>query len=71
MSVLECPGNVQSSMWRLGQIEYKDIDRRTTKAMECVYIYGYICFAMGVLFLLGLILFTWIALRKIHNAPTQ
>jgi hypothetical protein len=49
-------------VWRLGQIEYKDTNERRIKAMECVYIYGNVSFAVGILFLLGLILFTWIAL---------
>jgi hypothetical protein len=50
--------------------EYKGTDKGRTKAMEHVDIYGYVSFAVGVLFLLGLILFTWIALWKIHNVPT-
>jgi hypothetical protein len=52
-------------MWRLGQIKYKGTDKRRIETMEHVYIYRYVTFAMGVLFLLGLILFSWIALRKI------
>jgi hypothetical protein len=37
--------------------------------MEHVFVYGYISFAFGVLFLLGLIFFMWVALRKIRNVP--
>jgi hypothetical protein len=39
--------------------------------MEHVYIYRYASFALGVLFLLGLILFTWMALQKIQNTLTR
>jgi hypothetical protein len=35
--------------------------------MEHVFVYGYVSFAFGVLFLLGLIFFMWVALRKIRN----
>jgi hypothetical protein len=59
---IECPRRLQSSMWRLGQIKYKGVDKKRIRTMECVYIYGYVFFAMGVLFLLGLIGFTWVAL---------
>jgi hypothetical protein len=68
---MERPGSTRSFVWRLGQVEYKDTDKRRTKAMEHVYIYGYVSFAVGVLFLLGLILITWIALWKIRNVPTR
>jgi hypothetical protein len=64
MNIMECPRSLWSSVWRLGRIEYKGEDKRRIGSMECVYMYGYIFFAMGVLFLLGLILFTWIALQK-------
>jgi hypothetical protein len=60
---MERPGNVWSSVWRLGQVKYKDTDKRRTKTMKCVYIYRYVSFAIGVLFLLGLILFIWIACK--------
>jgi hypothetical protein len=53
----------------LRRIEYKDMDEMRTKIMEHVYIYGYISFTLRVLFLIGLILFTWVALRKIHQRP--
>jgi hypothetical protein len=62
---MECPGSLRSSVWRLGLIEYKEMDKRRVETMERVYIYGYVSFAMGVLFLLGLVLFTWMALQKI------
>jgi hypothetical protein len=71
MNVMERPGSAQSFVWRLGRTEYKCTDKRRTMVMEHVYIYGYVSFAVGVLFPLGLILFTWIALQKIRNVPTQ
>jgi hypothetical protein len=39
--------------------------------MERVYVYRYVSFALEVLFLLGLIGFTWVALRRIRNTPIQ
>jgi hypothetical protein len=56
---MECPSNRQSSVWSLGEVKYKGMDRMRTKIMEHIYIYGY---ALGVLFLIGLILFTWVDL---------
>jgi hypothetical protein len=55
---MEHPGSLQSSVWRPGLIEYKEMDKRRVETMERVYIYRYVSFAMGVLFLLGLVLFT-------------
>jgi hypothetical protein len=49
--------------------EYQDPFEKRIRVMEHVYIYGYISFAMGVLFLLGLIGFMWVALRRIHGTP--
>jgi hypothetical protein len=63
--------NHQSSMWSLRRIEYKSMNKTRTKIMECVYIYRYVSFALGVLFLIGLILFMWVALRKIRQHPFQ
>jgi hypothetical protein len=51
--------------------KYKGIDKMRTKIMEYVYIYGYMSFTLGVLFLIGLILFMWVALWKIWNVPTR
>jgi uncharacterized membrane protein YdcZ (DUF606 family) len=39
------------------------------KAMEHVFIWGYVSFGVGVLFLIILILFSWFALRKIRQRP--
>jgi hypothetical protein len=66
---MECPGRLQSFMWRLGQIEYKGAYEKRIRVIERVYIYGYISFAMGMLFLLSLIGFTWVALHRICHAP--
>jgi hypothetical protein len=51
--------------------EYKDVSKLRTKVMEWLYIYGYISFGLGLLFLLGLIRFTWMALRKIRGCLVQ
>jgi hypothetical protein len=68
---MEHPGCLWSSVWTLDEKEYKGIDKMTTKTIECVYIYGDASSVLGVLLLLGLILFTWMALWKIWNAPTR
>jgi hypothetical protein len=49
--------------------KYKDVAKLRTKIMEWSYIYRYISFGVGLLFLLGLIRFTWVALRKICQCP--
>jgi hypothetical protein len=49
--------------------KYKGIIQRRMNIMEHVFIYGYVSFGLVVLFLMGLIVFTWVALRKIHNVP--
>jgi hypothetical protein len=58
-----------SSMWMWLQHKYKDVAKLRTKVMEWAYIYGYVSFGMGILFLLGLNGFTWVALRKIRQHP--
>jgi hypothetical protein len=68
---MECPGNLRSSMWSLGGVRYKDVDKLRTIIMEYIYIYGYVSFGLGVLFLIGLILFSWMALRKICQCSFQ
>jgi hypothetical protein len=68
---MEHPGNLQSSIWMLGEYKYKGMDKMRTKTIEYVYIYGYVSFALGVLLLIGLIVFMWIALRKIRNIPAR
>jgi hypothetical protein len=45
--------------------EYKDTSKLRTKVMEWSYMYRYVSFGLGLLFLLGLIRFTWMALCKI------
>jgi hypothetical protein len=39
MNFMECPRGLWSFMWRLGSIEYKEIDKRRIETMEHVYIY--------------------------------
>jgi hypothetical protein len=52
-------------------LKYKGADKRRIKTMDCMYIYRYVFFAIGLLFHLGLIGFTWVALWKIHNTPVR
>jgi hypothetical protein len=59
---MEHPRSLRSFVWRLGSIEYKEMDKRRIGTIEYVYIYRYVSFTVGLLFLLGLILFTWMAL---------
>jgi hypothetical protein len=51
--------------------EYKDECKLRPKIMEWSSIYGYVSFGLGLLFLLGLIRFTWMALHKIQGHPVQ
>jgi hypothetical protein len=45
--------------------EYKNVSKPRTMSMEPSYIWGYVSFGLVLLALLGLIGFTWWALRKI------
>jgi hypothetical protein len=51
--------------------EYKDPFKKRIRVIEHVYISRYVSFALGVLFLLGLIGFTWVVLQWICGAPVQ
>jgi hypothetical protein len=63
----ERSGRLWSSVWVWLPHKYKGMDKVRTKAMKWTYIYGYASFGVGVLFLLGLIGFTWVALCKIRQ----
>jgi hypothetical protein len=39
--------------------------------MERVFIYGYVCIGLMGCALIGLIVFTWVALRKLYKAPRR
>jgi hypothetical protein len=70
----EISGTLQNATeFRVGglQHKYKRIDQTRIMVIEWSYIYGYMSFAVGILFLLGLIRFTWVALRKIRQHPFQ
>jgi hypothetical protein len=54
-------------MWL--QSKYKGVSGSRTRTMEWSYIYGYVSFGLVLLLLLGLIGFTWMALRKIRGRP--
>jgi hypothetical protein len=58
-----------SSMWVQVLNEYKGVSKLRTRIMELSYIYGYVSFGLVLLLLLGLIGFTWMALRKIRGRP--
>jgi hypothetical protein len=64
-----CSRMSQSSVWMWLQSKYKGVSKPRTRAMEGSYIYGYVSFGLVLLLLLGLIGFTWMALRKIRGRP--
>jgi hypothetical protein len=39
--------------------------------MERVFIYGYVCIGLMGCALIGMIIFSWVALRKLHKASRQ
>jgi hypothetical protein len=39
--------------------------------MEHVFIYGYICIGLVVCALIGMIVFAWVALRKLYKASLR
>jgi hypothetical protein len=53
------------------KFKYKVADKMRTMIIECVYIYRYVSFVLGILLLIGLILFTWVTLRKIWSTPVR
>jgi hypothetical protein len=58
-------------MWIWLPHEYKGVGKMEIRVMNWSYIYGYVSFGLGVLFLLGLIGFTWVALHKIRQRPVR
>jgi predicted FMN-binding regulatory protein PaiB len=53
------------------RMKYKDMSKPRTMTMEPSYIWGYVSFGLLALALLGSIVFTWWALRKIWSRPVM
>jgi hypothetical protein len=49
--------------------EYKDTPKLSIMTMDPSYIWGYVSFGLVLLALMGLVVFTWWALRKIRSRP--
>jgi hypothetical protein len=49
--------------------EYKDTPKLRIMTMDPSYIWGYVSFGLVLLALMGLVIFTWWALRKIRSRP--
>jgi hypothetical protein len=48
---------------------YNRIVQKGVKMVERVFIYGYVCIGIVGLALLGLIVFSWIAIRRLTRVP--
>jgi hypothetical protein len=60
-----------SSMWMLITISTKEIVQKGITMMDRVFVYGYVCIGLMGCALLGLIIFTCVALKKFHQVPCQ
>jgi hypothetical protein len=49
--------------------KYKGDVQRGILIMDCILIYGYVCIGLMGFSLLGMIVFTWVVLRKLHSVP--
>jgi uncharacterized membrane protein YqjE len=49
--------------------QYKDMPKLRIMTMDPSYIWGYVSFGLVLLALIGLVVFTWWALRKIRSRP--
>jgi hypothetical protein len=59
--------------FRVGAKKYK-YKRTCSKGltmMEHVFIYGYVCIGLVGCALIGLIVFAWVAIRKLNKAPRR
>jgi hypothetical protein len=51
--------------------KYKGIIQKGIIMMERVFIYGYVCIGLVGCALIGMIVFAWVALRKLHKASRR
>jgi hypothetical protein len=51
--------------------KYKGIVQKRITMMEHVFIYGYMCIGLMGCALIRMIVFAWVALRKLHRALRQ
>jgi hypothetical protein len=61
----------RSSVWILRTISTKEIVQKGIKMIDRVFVYGYVCIGLMGCALLGLILFTCVALKKLHQVPRR
>jgi hypothetical protein len=59
----------RSSVWVLRTISTREIVQKGIKMIDHVFVYGYICIGLVGCVLLGLIIFTCVALKKLHQVP--
>jgi hypothetical protein len=48
--------------------KYKGICSKGLTMIECVFIYGYVCIGLVGCALIGLIVFAWVAIRKLDES---
>jgi hypothetical protein len=61
----------RSSVWILRTISTKEIVQKGTTMMDHVFVYGYVCIGLMGCALLGLIVFTCVALKKLQQVPRR
>jgi hypothetical protein len=59
----------RSSVWILRTISTRELFQKGVIMMESVTVYGYVCIGLVGCALLGLIAFTYIALRRLRQVP--
>jgi hypothetical protein len=60
-----------SSVWILRIISTKEIIQKGLKMIDRVFVYGYVCIGLVGCALLGLIVFTCVALKKLYQVPRR
>jgi hypothetical protein len=61
----------RNSMWILKTISTREIVQKGIKMIDRVFVYGYVCIGLVGCALLGLIIFTCMALKKLHQVPCR
>jgi hypothetical protein len=61
----------RSSMWILRIISTREVVQKGIEMIDHVFVYGYVCIGLMGCALLGLITFTCMALKKLHQVPRR
>jgi hypothetical protein len=61
----------RSSVWILRTISTREIVQKGIRMIDRVLVYGYVCIGLVGCALLGLIIFTCVALKKLHQVPRR